>query len=158
MKYFLTVITLIFVCFTFIGCSAGEDIVKYKLILDDGDFESEKTMYAPGEEVTVRYDIIASDTDYRFYSDDVDFKQSYDGGYVFTFIMPDHDVTLKVESRNTMEYYPDAHVPDEAPPEDDGIPDENKEEGDTVTGTWFCPECGTKNDGGYCSECGVKKP
>ena len=25
-------------------------------------------------------------------------------------------------------------------------------------GTWFCPECGTKNDGAFCSNCGTKKP
>ena len=25
-------------------------------------------------------------------------------------------------------------------------------------GTWFCPECGTKNDGDFCSNCGAKKP
>ena len=24
--------------------------------------------------------------------------------------------------------------------------------------TWFCPECGTKNDGAFCSNCGTKKP
>ena len=24
--------------------------------------------------------------------------------------------------------------------------------------TWFCPECGTRNNGGYCSECGTEKP
>ena len=27
-----------------------------------------------------------------------------------------------------------------------------------VEGTWFCPECGTKNDGAFCSSCGAKKP
>ncbi|MCR5673653.1 MAG: hypothetical protein K6F87_08075 [Lachnospiraceae bacterium] len=143
---------------TLVGCSAGEDTVKYKLILNSSGFESKKTMYAPGEEVTVRYDIIATDTDYRFYSDDVEFKQSYDGGYVLTFIMPDHDVTLNVESRNTMEYDPDAYVPDEPVPENDGIPYGNETGDDTGEGTWFCPECGTKNEGRYCSECGLKKP
>ena len=158
MKKILTIITALLICLTLIGCTAGEDTVKFKLNLNDGDFTSEKTMYAPGEEVTVRYDIIATDTDYRFYSDDVDFKQSFDGGYVFTFIMPDHDVTLKVESRNTMEMDPDAYVPDEPLPENDGIPDENKADSDVGTGKWFCPECGTKNEGGYCSECGMKKP
>ena len=25
-------------------------------------------------------------------------------------------------------------------------------------GTWFCPECGAKNDGAFCSSCGAKKP
>lgn len=89
-----------------------DDTVKYKLKFSDSIFESERTMYAPGEEVIVRYDIIATDTDYRFYSDDVDFEETYDGGYVFTFVMPEHDVTLKVESRNSMEYDPNQSVAD----------------------------------------------
>ena len=96
------------------GCTAGgntDDMSlftkKYDLHFDSSGFESEKTRYAAGEEVTVRYDIIATDTDYHFYSDDVEFTQDYDGGYVFTFTMPDHDVTLNVESHNSMEYIPD---------------------------------------------------
>ena len=256
------------------GCGKA----KYKLNLDDSFFESEKTMYAPGEKVTVRYDIIATDTDYSFYSDDVDFEQSYDGGYVFTFIMPDHDVTLKVESHNTMEYEPEISEPDSSLSPRDCITNENmvfdyyestvatvdgdesteyvlykfddeqmvlalyRKQGDSeetmdyclvpvslldncmeqvrkykmqnwedgsgpdgrkyvvkfledgimtrvssdampedgqtaftairellakewsencldMNGeTWFCPECGTRNEGGYCSECGAEKP
>ena len=26
------------------------------------------------------------------------------------------------------------------------------------TETWFCPNCGTKNNRRYCMECGVEKP
>ena len=252
--------------------------MKYKVSFNNNDFETEKTMYAPGEEVTVRYDIIATDTDYSFYSDDVDFKQDYDGGYVFTFVMPDHDVVLKVESRNTMEYDPEANRSEEPKSLKDCITNENMvfdyyeatvatvggdesteyvlykyddtqmilalyrkdedseetmdycvvpasvlddcmdmvkkyrmrkwkkgsglrgmmyvvkfmDEGEMIrvssddmpdngleafnsirgilgakwsdanrdsnTGTWFCPECGTINEGGYCSECGLKRP
>ncbi|MCR5502129.1 MAG: cupredoxin domain-containing protein [Lachnospiraceae bacterium] len=88
------------------GCGVKDDTVKYRLTFNDSIFESEKTEYAAGENVTVRYDIIATDTDYHFYSDDVEFEQSFDGGYVFTFTMPEHDVTLNAESRNSMEYDP----------------------------------------------------
>ena len=91
---------------TLTACGAKDD--TYKLMFNDSIFESEKTEYAAGEKVTVRYDIIATDTDYRFFSDDVDFDQNYDGGYVFTFVMPEHDVTLNVESHNSMEYDPEA--------------------------------------------------
>lgn len=31
-------------------------------------------------------------------------RQDFDGGYVITFVMPEHDVTLNAESRNSMEY------------------------------------------------------
>ena len=85
---------------------------KYKLNFD-GSFESEKTEYAEGEKVTVRYDIIATDTDYHFWiDDDVDMKQDYDGGYVFTFTMPAHDVTIHEESYNSMVYDPYAGIDD----------------------------------------------
>ena len=82
---------------------------KYKLNYDGYGFESKKTEYAEGEKVTVYYDLIATDTDYHFYiDDDVEMSQSYDHqhGYVFTFRMPGHDVTLHEESRNSMVYVP----------------------------------------------------
>ncbi len=102
----LPVVFILFLLMT--GCGIMDGNVKYKLIFGNSGFESEKTKYAPGENVTVRYDMFATDTDYRFYSDDVEFEQSFDGGYVLTFVMPEHDVTFNVESRNSMEYDPDA--------------------------------------------------
>ncbi len=82
---------------------------KYRLIFDGYGFEARKTEYAAGETVTVTYDFIATDTDYHFYIDeDVEMKQGYDNarGYVFTFRMQAHDVTLHVESHNSMMYVP----------------------------------------------------
>ena len=260
------------------GCGA----VKYKLEFGGYGFESKKTSYAEGETVTVTYDMIATDTDYTFYtdSDDVKLDQEFDNnhGYVFTFTMPPHDVKLSVRSRSTMEMDPDAHKP--APADDpkdyitnenmvfdyyeatvatvggdesteyvlykfddtqlilarydqeedseetmnyclvsssvlddcmklvkkykmqkwkkgsglrgmiyvvkfmndgemirvssDSMPDDGREAFYAIRGvlagewggasrslnpvTWFCPECGTKNEGAYCSECGLKKP
>ena len=130
------------------GCGT----TKYKLICDS-DFNTEKTSYAEGETVRVTYDLIATDTDYSFYTDseDVKLKQEYDDrhGYIFTFTMPAHDVTLSVKSRNSMEMDPEAHQPDEseAPSADANV----------ETETWYCPECGTKNTTLYCAECGWKK-
>jgi len=87
------------------GCGG----TKYKLNFDGYGFESKKTQYVAGDKVTVYYDLIATDTDYTFWIDkDVEMKQSYDDahGYVFTFSMPAHDVTMGVESHNSMEYFP----------------------------------------------------
>ena len=69
------------------------------------DFKKAKDSYEEGKKVTLYYDIIATDTDYTFYLDDevLDVDYSDSKGYIITFIMPDHDVTLRVESRNTME-------------------------------------------------------
>lgn len=96
-----------------------DDTVKYQLILDYG-FESKKTSYAEGDKVKVYYNIIATDTDYSFYTDseDVELKRDYDDkkGFVISFIMPAHDVALHVDSVNSMEYHPQTFndVPDEA--------------------------------------------
>ena len=86
---------------SFFGCAK-----KYKLNLPAG-FESDKTSYAAGQEVVVRYRYLATDTDYSFYWDADDVKQTFDDGYVFTFIMPERDVTFWEESHNSMEYRPE---------------------------------------------------
>ena len=104
---------------------------KYNLEFDGYGFESEKTSYAEGEEVTAIYDMIATDTDYSFYtdSDDVNLKQDYDSnrGYVFSFTMPAHDVKLCVRSGNSMERDPDINEPDVSEPSspDECITNEN---------------------------------
>ena len=86
---------------TLFGCGKQ----KYKLNFDGYGFESKKTVYAAGNKVTVQFDLVATDTNYSFWiDDDVYMSQDYDSehGYVFTFTMPEHDVTLHVKARNTM--------------------------------------------------------
>ncbi len=128
---------------------------KYKLSFDGYGFESKKTEYYAGETVTVYYDLVATDTDYSFSldCDDVKLKQEWDNnhGYIFKFTMPAHDVKISVSSRNSMEYDPGVNDPDISPVT---VNSDN----DLQTETWFCPECGTKNDMLYCSGCGLKKP
>ena len=88
---------------TLFGCGKQ----KYKLLFDGYGFESKKTAYAAGDKVNVYYGMVATDTDYRFWIDDgVQLSREYDDdhGYVLTFTMPEHDVTLHVESHNSMEY------------------------------------------------------
>ena len=77
----------------------------HKLHLDGFGLESIRKEYGAGETVTIRFRLFATDTDYRFFVDetDVNFQQSFDSkGFVFTFIMPDHDVTFHMTSRNSM--------------------------------------------------------
>ena len=128
----------------------------YKLEFDGYGFQSKKTEYHEGEKVTVTYDMIATDTDYNFYldCDDVELKREWDSknyGYTFSFTMPAHDVKISVSSRNTMYIDPDAN---KAPSETSPVEYDNS----LRTDTWFCPECGQKNDMMYCTDCGLKKP
>jgi len=83
---------------------------KYELTFDGSGFETRKTKYTPGSEVKIKYGLVATDTDYSFYCDpDVKLNTDYDNrnGYVLSFVMPSHDVTLHVDSRNSMEYIPE---------------------------------------------------
>lgn len=58
-----------------------------------------------GTLVTLVYDIWATDTDYGFYVDGEPAKVRWvNEAYVISFIMPDHDVEVRVDSRETMEY------------------------------------------------------
>lgn len=67
-------------------------------------FRNARDSYAAGEEVVVYFDLIATDTDYAFSLDGEYLPVTYDDSYGFKicFVMPAHDVTLSVESRNTM--------------------------------------------------------
>ncbi|MBQ7548519.1 MAG: hypothetical protein IJT03_02310 [Clostridia bacterium] len=81
-----------------------ENDKTYKLNIEGTPFSSERTTYRPGEKVVVYFSMIATDTDYSFWSDDVSFQQDYkvSQGYIFTFGMPEHDVTLHFSARNSM--------------------------------------------------------
>ena len=102
MKRFYILLMGVMVLMIFGGCGKQ----KYRLYFDGYGFESKNTSYAQGEEVSVYYGQVATDTDYSFSCDrDVDLKQEFDGkhGYVFTFTMPAHDVTMYVSSRQGMQ-------------------------------------------------------
>ena len=112
-KVFVAPLLVMVLVMSLIGCGKTpepdedeDDEEKYELILDPG-FEADETFYAEGEKVKVYYNIIATDTDYRFYtdSDDVDLSIDYSDkkGYIIKFRMPDHDVELHLDSYNTMD-------------------------------------------------------
>ena len=109
-RQLLLIMLEVILVFTLFGCGRP----KYRLDFGGSGFQSRKTSYAAGETVTVYFDGIATDTSYRFWLDDdsVEMEQTYDAehGYIFTFSMPDHDVTLYRESHNTMEYVPQITV------------------------------------------------
>ncbi len=106
MKRVLTLMMGVIVMLGLFGCGKQ----KYTLHFEGYGFESKKPKYAAGEKVTVYYGMIATDTDYSFWLDDenVELKQDYDDrhGYVFTFVMPDHDVTIYESSHNSMMVLP----------------------------------------------------
>jgi len=145
-KRFVLFVLEVLAIMSLLGCSTQKYVVNA-----NGGYELDKKSYAAGEEVKAYFKYIATDTDYTFYceNEDVTIKTSYDNsiGYVITFTMPDHDVTLGVKSRNTMTIDFEA---DPAPPA--------AEPDNQFIGGWKCPECGNINAGPYCAECGRKKP
>ena len=145
-KLFLTLLGVI-VMFTLFGCGKA----KYTLHFEGYGFQSSKTEYAAGEQVTVYYDMIATDTDYRFWLDDesVKLKQDYDDrhGYVFSFIMPDHELTLHVSSRNSMEYIPTVSISFQNEVEEADIWLLPQTEENLKTSLWGTPSAGALEKG-----------
>ena len=86
----------------FSGCSANKYIVDYCGQKDL--YKHAKTSYRAGQEVTIYYPHIATDTDYCFYLDEERLNVSYEGkkGFAIRFTMPEHDVKLYMTSRNSM--------------------------------------------------------
>ncbi len=102
-KLFFVSLCAAFLCLILSGCG---DFYSVDYSGQMSCYSNAKQTYKEGSKVTLYYDIIATDTDYSFYLDgaDLDVGYSEDKGYILTFVMPDHDVTLRCESRNTMEY------------------------------------------------------
>lgn len=93
--------------FGFSGCSGKKYRVDYGGQKDC--FKGAKDYYPAGKKVTLYYDIIATDTDYSFYvnGERVNPDYSESKGYIISFVMPEQDITIKVESKNSMEYIPE---------------------------------------------------
>lgn len=93
------VVILIIILITVIACSCAGD--KY-----DVDFLGEEYSFRAGKKVTLYFDLIATDTDYSFYMDGEYFDCTYDEkkGFVFEFVMPDHDVVFTMDAKQSMMY------------------------------------------------------
>lgn len=88
------------------GCARGE---KYDLVIESGYFEGVKQSYHAGERVTLKSPL-ATDTDYTLYVDgeSVNFEVGDNYSYLlYKFKMPDHSVTVELDSRNSMVYQPE---------------------------------------------------
>ena len=98
-KWFIGFLTVFFVLS---GCGK----TRYKLTANG--FENVKDSYREGEKVKIWYPYIATDTDYWFTSEDVEFHQDYteEKGFIVEFVMPAKNVEIVIHSRNTMEYIP----------------------------------------------------
>ena len=89
------------------GCSGEKYRVDYGGQKDS--FKGAKDSYAAGKKVTLYYDMIATDTDYSFYIDGERINPDYSEkkGYIIEFTMPSHDISVSVESVNSMTYVPE---------------------------------------------------
>ncbi len=84
-----------------------DTVAMYKVNYDNKSwYTNAQDEYAAGEEVELYYSLIATDTDYSFTLDDGPLKYDYDEkkGFIIRFTMPEHDVTLKCISKNSMVY------------------------------------------------------
>ncbi len=84
-----------------VGCS-GE---KYRVQYDyKPSYSNARDHYRAGTKVKLYYEVIATDTDYKFLLDGEYIPFTYDEkkGFVIEFTMPAHDVTLSCSAVNTM--------------------------------------------------------
>lgn len=82
---------------------------KYKIEYDSkGLYNGAKDSYKAGQNVTLYFSAIATDTSYGFYLNGVPVDASYSdfGGYKLTFVMPPYDAKLECVTRNDMGYTP----------------------------------------------------
>ena len=88
--------------FGLFGCGGQKYKVDYNGQKDW--YENAKDEYRAGEKAVIYFKYIATDTDYSFYLDGADLDRDYDDkkGFILSFTMPEHDVSLRCESRNTM--------------------------------------------------------
>ena len=67
-------------------------------------YENAKDLYRPGERVRLIYGLVATDTRYTFMLDGSELNCDYDDdkGYIVSFVMPAHDVSLECLSKNLL--------------------------------------------------------
>ena len=85
------------------GCLGGK---KYKIDYGGAKdlYANAKDSYRAGTAVTLYFELIATDTDYSFCLDGESIPFTYDDqkGFVISFTMPEHDVTLLCNTVNSM--------------------------------------------------------
>jgi len=113
-----TVIAIVFLLAVVLPLVFGACVPKrYGVIYEGGKFgfTNAKDYYRAGRKVELYYDLIATDTDYSFYVDGEPANVSYadNKGYVISFTMPAHDVTVRVDWRNSMEWYGEPYTPED---------------------------------------------
>lgn len=95
-----------------LGCSGERYSVDYHG--QESFFTGAKESYAAGTRVKLKYDLIATDTDYSFYVVGADYSVDWstsDGAYVIQFTMPERDIEVYCESVGSMENFYDAIRP-----------------------------------------------
>lgn len=103
------ILLLLVVCFVLTLAACGGN--RYKVDYDGGKhhFLGAKDSYRAGERVTLYFPMVATDTDYSFHLEGGELDVSWTDllGYRLRFTMPNHDVKLTCETRNSMEYIPE---------------------------------------------------
>ncbi|MBR1732008.1 MAG: hypothetical protein IJ725_06215 [Ruminococcus sp.] len=94
--------------FALAGCYGG-DTYKVDYNGQKDSYQNAQDRYKAGEKVSLVFWLIATDTDYYFTLDGEPINPRYDEskGYVIEFTMPEHDVSLEWDSKNSMVYEPE---------------------------------------------------
>lgn len=112
MKTPLIILSIILICgiiITLTACTNHKNNNYYSVDYcgQKDCYTNAKDKYKAGSKVTLYYDLIATDTDYKFTLDgeSVNWTSNEKGLFTIEFIMPDHDVKLECHTKNSMEPY-----------------------------------------------------
>ena len=134
--------------------------MKYKVIYDQIAFNSDRTEYAPGENVEVRFIMVMTDVSTSFHLDVDEYTRTYENGcYVLRFVMPEHDVNISASMKSVMTYDPNVFGNGGMNTGFLGMGLINDMPAKGIPGSeWVCPACKSKNSGRFCTECGSPRP
>ena len=101
----------------------------------EGPFVNARPKYRAGELVEGCLDLIATDTDYRFFVDGENYNARYDSekGYVVSFVMPPHPVKVGYTMKNTMVFEPFGPEPEPETEPETAVGSEPQSEPETET-------------------------
>ena len=109
MKILAIIAAAVVIAGTLFGTVFSPGGEKYKIEYDSkGLYNGAKDSYKAGQNVTLYFSAIATDTSYGFYLNGVPIDKTYSdmGGYKLTFVMPPYDAKLECVTRNYMGYTP----------------------------------------------------
>ena len=104
----VAILAVVAVCIVLLKSRGGSGD-RYSIEYDSKAlYHGAKDSYKAGQNVTLRFPYVATDTSYGFYLNGLSIDSTYSdkGGFILSFVMPPYDAKLECVTRNDMAYIP----------------------------------------------------